>query len=100
MDYFDPAAGKAHLAVVKYRATVLKKRGTLFINPGMIISLTKTLRDDEVGGPGGSGVEFVTSFGDRISKEIQGQYDVVSWDPRGGFLYIVSFYLLSSIRNV
>lgn len=34
MDYFDPAAGKARLAVVKYRATVLQKKGTLFLNPG------------------------------------------------------------------
>jgi pimeloyl-ACP methyl ester carboxylesterase len=58
----------ARLAVVKYRATVPKKKGTLFLNPG---------------GPGGSGVEFVTSFGDQMSKDIQGHYDIVSWDPRG-----------------
>jgi len=34
MDYFDSAAGKARLAVVKYQATVPNKRGTLFANPG------------------------------------------------------------------
>jgi hypothetical protein len=22
-------------------------------------------------------------FGDLVSKEFQGQYDIVSWDPRG-----------------
>jgi len=35
MDYFDPTAGKARLAIVKYRATVSEKKGTLFANPGM-----------------------------------------------------------------
>ena len=37
MDYFNPTAGEARLAVVKYQATVSKKKGTLFVNPGMII---------------------------------------------------------------
>ena len=36
MDYFDSAAGKARLAVVKYQATVPNKKGTLFANPGTI----------------------------------------------------------------
>ena len=36
MDYFDSAAGKARLAVVKYQATVPNKNGTLFVNPGTI----------------------------------------------------------------
>ena len=36
MDYFDSAAGKARLAVAKYQATVPKKKGTLFVNPGTI----------------------------------------------------------------
>ena len=34
MDYFDSAAGKARLALVKYQATVPNKKGTLFLNPG------------------------------------------------------------------
>jgi hypothetical protein len=34
MDYFNHAAGKARLAVIKYRATVPHKKGTLFVNPG------------------------------------------------------------------
>ena len=36
MDYFDSSAGKARLAVAKYRATVPNKKGTLFVNPGTI----------------------------------------------------------------
>jgi len=36
MDYFDSAAGKARLAVVKYQVTVSNKKGTLFMNPGTI----------------------------------------------------------------
>jgi hypothetical protein len=38
MDYFDSAAGKARLAVVKYQATVSNKKGTLFLNPGTILA--------------------------------------------------------------
>ena len=34
MDYHDPDAGKARLAVAKYAATASKKLGTLFANPG------------------------------------------------------------------
>jgi len=40
MDYFDPTAGKASLAVVKYQATVKNKKGTLFTNPGAITTYT------------------------------------------------------------
>lgn len=34
MDYHDPHAGKARLAVAKYAATAPQKVGTLFSNPG------------------------------------------------------------------
>ena len=34
MDYHDPGAGEARLAVAKYAATASQKIGTLFINPG------------------------------------------------------------------
>ena|SRR5258708_4054739 len=85
MDYFDPTAGKARLAVIKYGATVPEKKGTLFVNPGTISagSTITLLHREFVGGPGGSGIEFMNVFGDLASKETQGQYDIVSWDPRG-----------------
>jgi hypothetical protein len=47
MDYFNPTAGNARLAVIKYRATVPNKKGTLFMNPGMFSAafvLIKSLR--------------------------------------------------------
>ena len=34
MDYHDPDAGRARLAVAKYAATASQKVGALFINPG------------------------------------------------------------------
>ncbi|KZT53796.1 alpha/beta-hydrolase [Calocera cornea HHB12733] len=70
LDYFNPDAGVASLALAKYPATnkVEKKLGTLFLNPG---------------GPGGSGVNFVYRTGRNISELLDGRYDIVSWDPRG-----------------
>jgi hypothetical protein len=44
MNYFDSAAGEARLAVMKYQATVPKKKGTLFVNPGKISPLGEFLR--------------------------------------------------------
>ncbi|KAF9644796.1 hypothetical protein BDM02DRAFT_3263355 [Thelephora ganbajun] len=67
MDYHDSSAGNARLAVIKYAATA-KKLGTIFFNPG---------------GPGGSGLEAIKTLGPSFSQDLQGAFDVVSWDPRG-----------------
>jgi hypothetical protein len=34
MDYHDSSAGTARIAAVKYAATLPKKLGTIFFNPG------------------------------------------------------------------
>ncbi|KAH7329759.1 Alpha/Beta hydrolase protein [Rhizoctonia solani] len=69
LDWHDDTAGKASLAVIRYPAIKEPKLGTLFMNPG---------------GPGSSGVEGVqSSLGDSLMRSSGGQYDVVSWDPRG-----------------
>ncbi|GAB1525262.1 hypothetical protein RhiTH_008420 [Rhizoctonia solani] len=69
LDWANHSVGKATLAVARYKATKEPKLGTLFVNPG---------------GPSGSGVELILSSGaERISEMAGGQYDVVSWDPRG-----------------
>ncbi|KAG8707836.1 hypothetical protein FRC11_007094 [Ceratobasidium sp. 423] len=69
LDWADQSAGNAKLAVARYKATKQPKLGTLFINPG---------------GPGGSGVDTIlSSNAETISEIAGGQYDVVSWDPRG-----------------
>ncbi|CAE6498743.1 unnamed protein product [Rhizoctonia solani] len=69
LDYKNFSAGTATLAVARLNATVSPRLGTIFVNPG---------------GPGGSGVELV--LGDEILLAFNatgGQYDIVSWDPRG-----------------
>ncbi|KAG9107874.1 hypothetical protein FRC07_008567 [Ceratobasidium sp. 392] len=68
LDYQNSTAGKASLAVVRLAATQQPRLGTLFVNPG---------------GPGGSGVDFMFGAGREIMQAAGGQYDVVSWDPRG-----------------
>ena len=51
LDYFDPSAGKAKIALARYNATVGPRKGSLFVNPG---------------GPGGSGVSLVTHAGSYL----------------------------------
>ncbi|KAG8740786.1 hypothetical protein FRC10_003895 [Ceratobasidium sp. 414] len=68
LDWHDESAGKASLAVARYRATEPPKIGTLFVNPG---------------GPGGSGVDMILGNADDVMNAAGGRYDVVSWDPRG-----------------
>ncbi|KAG8727613.1 hypothetical protein FRC11_012814, partial [Ceratobasidium sp. 423] len=67
-------AGTASLAVARLNATVSPRLGTLFINPA-----EHNLRDK-----GESGVEWVLSDDMLlILNGTGGQYDIVSWDPRG-----------------
>ncbi|CAE6371345.1 unnamed protein product [Rhizoctonia solani] len=69
LDWADHAAGKASLFVARYKATKEPKLGTIFMNPG---------------GPGGSGVDIILGgLAIDISEASGGQYDIVSWDPRG-----------------
>ncbi|CAE6440248.1 unnamed protein product [Rhizoctonia solani] len=69
LDWHNDTAGKGSLAVIRYPATKQPKLGTLFMNPG---------------GPGGSGLETVQGpDGDIIMQHAGGNYDLVSWDPRG-----------------
>ncbi|KAH7335772.1 TAP-like protein-domain-containing protein [Rhizoctonia solani] len=69
LDYADSTAGTATLAVARLNATATPHLGTIFLNPG---------------GPGQSGVEWVLSDDMAIILNgTGGQYDIVSWDPRG-----------------
>ncbi|KAG8766126.1 hypothetical protein FRC12_007074 [Ceratobasidium sp. 428] len=58
------------LAVARYPATREPKLGTLFLGPG---------------GPGQSGIDTLILSDDarKIMDIVGGQYDLVSWDPRG-----------------
>ena len=73
MDYSNETSGHAAIAVAKYASTASADnyRGAILFNPG---------------GPGVSGVEFLTSGGALfgVGMSIVGsQYDIVSFDPRG-----------------
>ncbi|KAI8996230.1 hypothetical protein BD414DRAFT_477175 [Trametes punicea] len=67
LDYHDPEAGLARIAVAKANATG-DRLGTLFINPG---------------GPGGSGLQTLDQYSELALNFSGGRYDIVSWDPRG-----------------
>ncbi|MDR1236672.1 MAG: alpha/beta fold hydrolase [Propionibacteriaceae bacterium] len=64
LDYSHPAEQALTLSLKRIKASKSPKIGTLFINPG---------------GPGASGVEYVTGF---ARKGLE-RFDIVGWDPRG-----------------
>lgn len=64
LDYETPSGDRITLALARRPATQQPRLGTLFVNPG---------------GPGASGKAFLPAF----NAEGLGQYDIVSWDPRG-----------------
>jgi pimeloyl-ACP methyl ester carboxylesterase len=69
LDWKNPASGKVSLALVKHPASGGQRLGSLLVNPG---------------GPGGSGYDFVKDSVDfAVSHDLQAQYDVVGFDPRG-----------------
>ncbi|MFF1557897.1 alpha/beta hydrolase [Streptomyces sp. NPDC058279] len=69
LDYRDPGGRQLGLAVTRLRSDRPQaRRGTLLVIPG---------------GPGGSGVQRLTSKGPDLARELAGAYDLVSLDPRG-----------------
>ncbi|KAH9939004.1 alpha/beta-hydrolase [Epithele typhae] len=67
LDYADPSAGTGRLSLIKMNATG-ERKGTLFTNPG---------------GPDEGGVSDLAFNGMQYMNVTGGNYDLVSWDPRG-----------------
>lgn len=69
LDWDHPRGRMISLAVIRHLASRPDERiGSLFLNPG---------------GPGESGVGLVKGAGSDLDGWGDGQFDVVSWDPRG-----------------
>ncbi|MBE7698764.1 alpha/beta fold hydrolase [Oerskovia sp. Sa1BUA8] len=67
LSWQDPAQGKIELALKRLPASG-EKIGSLLTNPG---------------GPGGSGIDYVTSAAGSIGAPVREAYDVIGFDPRG-----------------
>ncbi|KBR69717.1 MULTISPECIES: alpha/beta hydrolase [Mycobacterium avium complex (MAC)] len=68
IDYNNPGAGQAKLAVIRVPATG-QRLGSLLVNPG---------------GPGGSAVDMVAAMAsDMDNSAIRRSFDLVGFDPRG-----------------
>lgn len=68
VDYDNPAAGQARLAVIRVPATG-QRIGSLLVNPG---------------GPGGSAVDMVAGMAPNLdATPIRRNFDLVGFDPRG-----------------
>ena len=69
LDHADSDGETIDIAVARVPATDLEERiGSLVFNPG---------------GPGGSGIEFVSSAAVAMPAEISERFDLVGFDPRG-----------------
>jgi pimeloyl-ACP methyl ester carboxylesterase len=67
VDYDNPDAGTAELALIRFPATG-EKIGSLVVNPG---------------GPGESGVQAAVSMVHTLPAEVRERFDFVGFDPRG-----------------
>ncbi len=68
LDYGDPDGEQIEIALTRVRATGNDRIGSLLFNPG---------------GPGGSGIDFLTAAASRVPPELAARFDLVSFDPRG-----------------
>ncbi|MFV0133767.1 alpha/beta hydrolase [Streptomyces sp. HMX87] len=67
LDWTKPEGETIGLALIRSKARGDQRIGSLLFN---------------FGGPGGSGVSMMPSYGDVVSS-LHERYDLVSWDPRG-----------------
>ncbi len=68
VDYNNPGAGQAQLAVIRIPATG-PRIGALLVNPG---------------GPGASAIDLVAAMGPELAgSEVSRRFDLVGFDPRG-----------------
>jgi pimeloyl-ACP methyl ester carboxylesterase len=68
VDYANPGGATIELAVVRDPTSAKNKLGSVVLNPG---------------GPGASGIEYAEGEGQTIKQTLGGEFDVVSFDPRG-----------------
>ncbi|KAI0325007.1 alpha/beta-hydrolase [Cubamyces sp. BRFM 1775] len=68
LDYFDPSAGTAKIALGRYNATGASRKGIVVLNPG---------------GPGGTGKRLATATGPQFQDTLGEEYDMIGFDPRG-----------------
>lgn len=69
VDWENVGGDAITLGLVRHAADSGAPIGSLFVNPG---------------GPGGSGFDFVRDgLGHAVGAELQAQFDVIGWDPRG-----------------
>lgn len=69
LDHADPGRGSIGMAVIRVRAADQRQRiGSLVLNPG---------------GPGVSGVDFMSTWAAWFPDDLLARFDLVSFDPRG-----------------
>ena len=69
LDYANPSGETIELSVKKFAALDQEnKLGAIVVNPG---------------GPGGSGVDYITYYDYQFTQDLYTAYDMVGFDPRG-----------------
>ncbi|KAF2155441.1 alpha/beta-hydrolase [Myriangium duriaei CBS 260.36] len=68
LDYTDSGAGNLTLNLIKLPASTQPSKGSILYNPG---------------GPGDGGRTAIAELGTWLSAMLDGEFDIISWDPRG-----------------
>ena len=69
LDYSNPSGETIQIALMKFPAlNQEEKLGSIVVNPG---------------GPGGSGIDYVTYYDYQFTRALYSVYDMVGFDPRG-----------------
>ncbi|KAK7041823.1 hypothetical protein VNI00_009112 [Paramarasmius palmivorus] len=72
LNYSDPEGQTAAIALIRIKANVStdspEYRGPVIHNPG---------------GPGGSGIDNILQYGQKMARTLGPQFDIVTFDPRG-----------------
>jgi hypothetical protein len=88
LDYQHPTGPQAAIALLKAPSSLSPDdkayRGPILLNPGMSSAHERyrTSLTIILGGPGGSGVDFVLDMGALARQVLGPEYDIIGFDPR------------------
>jgi len=90
LDYSDASVGQTRIALIRAQAAnTANRKGTIVINPGTCTQYCCTYATrpvltalSYVGGPGSSGIDFLSGSLSRLRTDYGSDWDIASYAPR------------------